>query len=108
MYRFIRSPTIVNAGHKNGNFLFNIQNTNTMKKYKMPSDILNIYAGPRNKKPITKPNPSPKSPSKPSPKSPPKPPRKSPSKSITSYKPYKPHKPYHGDNIEEYYNAYCI
>ena len=92
MYRFIRSPTIVNAGHKNGNFLFNIQNTNTMKKYKMPSDILNIYAGPRHKKPITKPKPSPKS----------------PSKSITSYKPYKPHKPYRGDNIEEYYNAYCI
>ena len=40
MHRFIRSPTIVNAAHKNGNFLFNVQNTNTMKKYKIPSDIL--------------------------------------------------------------------
>ena len=74
MYRFIRSPPIVNAGHKNGNFLFNIQNTNTMKKYKMPSDILNVYAGPRYKKP----KPPPKSPSKP----PQKPPPKSPSKKL--------------------------
>ena len=105
MYRFIRSPAIVNAAHKSGNFLFNIQNTNTMKKYKMPSDILNIYATPRHKKPITKPKPFPKSPSKPPPKSPSKSPRKSPPKSRTSHMTYTPFK---GDNIEEYYNAYCI
>ena len=99
MYRFIRSPPLVNARHKNGNFLFNIQNTNTMKKYKMPSDILNIYAGPRHKKPISKSKPISK------PKPPQKSPPKSPRKARTSHMTYKP---YQGDNIEEYYNAYCI
>ena len=91
MNRIIRPLT--NKCYKSDNFLFNLQNTNTMKKYKIPSDILNTYAYVnKTREPYPKKNNIP-----------------IPTYSglcKNSYNPTYKNKSY--DNIEEYYNAYCI
>ena len=97
MYRFINSTVIVKRPYHNSNFLFNLQNTVSMRKHKIPSDILNVYANHHNKKRITH---TPKK----YPSNKPLPPHLK--KSKKSKKNNKYVAPY--DNIDEYYNAYCI